>query len=82
MPAILVEDKVEKGKVAGLIYHITCDDYDATYVGETERSLKRLGSRSSVGSVVSQHLHVDRLEYGVSLDKIKILTVENRKFKR
>ena len=29
------KDKVEKGKVVGPVYHITCDDCDATYVGET-----------------------------------------------
>ena len=34
------KDKVEKGKVVGPVYHITCDDCDATYVGETKRSLK------------------------------------------
>ena len=33
-----------------------------------------------VGSQVSQHVHVDWPENGVSLDKVKILTVENRKF--
>ena len=33
-----------------------------------------------VTSEVSQHVHVDRPEHGVSLDKVKILTVENRKF--
>ena len=32
-----------------------------------------------MGSEVSQHVHVDRLEREVSLDKVKILTVENRK---
>ena len=31
------KDKVEKGKVVGPVYHITCDDCDALSVGETER---------------------------------------------
>ena len=35
-----------------------------------------------MGSKVSKHVHVDRLEHGVSLDKVKILTVENNKFER
>ena len=65
---------------------MTCDDCDATYVGETERGLKtqfsELRRKSSVGSEVSQHVHVDRPEHGVSLDKVKILTVDNRKFER
>ena len=70
--------------MVGPVYHITCDNCDATYVGEMERSLKTRFSehwrKSSVGSEVSQHVHVDRLEHGVSLNKVKILTVENRKF--
>ena len=59
---------------------------DATCVGETERSLKtqflKHRRKSSVGSEVSQHVHVDIMEHGVNLDKVKILTVENRKFER
>ena len=31
---------------------------------------------------MSQHVNVDRPEHGVSLDKVKIWTVDNRKFKR
>ena len=33
----------------------------------------------SVVSEVSQHVHMDRSEHGVSLDKVKRFTVENRK---
>ena len=36
--------------------------------------------KSNVGSEVSQHVHVDRPENGVSLDKVKLLKVDNRKF--
>ena len=35
-----------------------------------------------MGNEVLQHVHVDRPEHGVSLDKVKILTVDNRKFER
>ena len=35
-----------------------------------------------MGSEVSQHVHVDRPEHGVSLDKVKILTMENMKFEK
>ena len=69
-----------------LVYHITCYDCDATYVGETESALKTQflehRRKSSVGSMVSQPVHVDRLEHGMSLDKVKILIVDNRKFER
>ena len=55
-------------------------------MGETERALKPCflehWIKSSVGSEVSQHVHVERPEHGVSLDKVKILTVDNRKFER
>ena len=75
--------KVEKEKVVGPVYHITCD---ATYVGNTERSLKtrflECWRKCSVGSNVSQHVHMDRLEHGVILNRVKVLTVENRKFER
>ena len=51
-----------------------------------ERSLKTPFSehwrKSNVRSEVSQHVHVDRSEDGVSLDKIKIWTMDNKKFKR
>ena len=35
-----------------------------------------------MGSEVSKHVHMDRLEHGVTLGKVKILTVDNRKFER
>ena len=35
---------------------------------------------SSVGSEVSQHVFMDRLEHGVSLGKAKILSLENTNF--
>ena len=73
-------------KVVGPAYHITCDDSDAMYVGEMERRLTTWFSehwrKSTVGSEVSPHMYVDKLEHGVSLEKFKILTVENRKFER
>ena len=33
------KDKVEKGKVVGPVYDITCDDCDSTSVGKMERAL-------------------------------------------
>ena len=55
-------------------------------MGETERFLKarffQHQRKSNVSSEVSQHVHVDRPEHGVHLDKVKILTVENKKFER
>ena len=80
------KDKVDKGKVVGSVYHITCYACDALYVGDTERSLKthflEHRSKSNVGSEMSQHVHVDSPEHGVRLDRVKILTVESKKFER
>ena len=80
------KDKVEKGNVVDPVYHIVCGDCDATYVGEMEQLLKphflEHWRKSSVDSEVPQHIHVDRLEHGIGLDKVKISTVENKKFER
>ena len=77
---------MEKAKVIGPVYHISRNDSDATYMGETEQSLKIHFSepwrKSSVGSEVSQHVHVDRLQDGVSLDKLMTLKVTNREVER
>ena len=35
-----------------------------------------------MGSEVSQHGHVDRLEHGFSLDRVKILIADSKKFER
>ena len=83
---IQLKEKVDRGKVVGSVYRISCDDCDATYVGETERVLKtRLSEhrrKSNVGSEVSQDVHMDRPEHGVSLDRVNILTVDSMKFER
>ena len=34
------KDKLDKFQVTGPVYHIPCEDCSASYVGETERSLK------------------------------------------
>ena len=72
--------------MVGPVYHISCDDCYATFVGETEQSLKARflehQRKSSVGNEMPQHVHMDRPGHRVSLDKVMILTVENRKFKR
>ena len=46
---VQTKDRVEKGKGVGPVYHITCDDCDATYIGETERALKTLFSEHRRG---------------------------------
>ena len=57
------KDPVGKDKVVGPVYKISCEECDATYVGETERSLKaRFGEHrrpSSTTSEVSKHIHTE-----------------------
>ena len=56
------KDPVGKDKVVGPVYKISCEECDATYVGETERSLKaRFGEHrrpSSTTSEVSKHIYI------------------------
>ena len=32
------KDKILKERVVGAVHHIPCDPYDASFIGETERS--------------------------------------------
>ena len=77
-------DKVEKGKVVRPVYHIQCEDCDASYVGETERALTTHFQEhcrwSSMTSEVLQHITKVRQDHDISLDSVSILTVENKKF--
>ena len=53
---------------------------------QTKRALKTRFAehrrKSSVGSEVSQHVHVDKPKHGVSLDRVKILTVDINQLER
>ena len=80
------KDPIEKEKVVGPVYKISCEDCDAAYVGETERSLKARFSEhrrpSSVNSEVSKHIHTDNPDHGIVMDKTEILAVESKWFER
>ena len=85
---LLVHPKypVGKDKVVGPVYKISCEECDATYVGETERSLKaRFGEHrrpSSTTSEVSKHIHTDNPNHNITLENTKILSVEHKGFER
>ena len=55
------KDKILKERVVGPVYQIGCEECEATYIGETERSLKTIISvhcRPSITtSEVSRHIH-------------------------
>ena len=80
------KDPVGKDKVVGSVYHIKCEDCGASYVGETERSLKaRFGEHrrpSSTTSEVSKHIHTDSSSHNILLENTKILAVESNWFER
>ena len=85
------KDKAKKELTSGPIYHISCDGSatdacGASYIGETERTLKTRFQEhcrpSSASSEVCRHIHQDFPNHSVSLDNTKILDREPRWFER
>ena len=80
------KDRVDKQRIVSTIYHISCEDSDASYVGETELSLKArfLEHRrpSNTSSEVSRHINVDEPGHTINMDSVKILGVESKWFER
>ena len=68
--------------MVGPVYKIHCNDCEASYIGETERSLKTRFMEhrrpSSVTSEVSRHIHTDQPGHSISIEDTKVLTVEPR----
>ena len=85
-PSNTLRQLLDKEKVVGPVYKISCNKCDASYIGETERSLKTRFQEhrrpSTVTSEVSRHIHADHPEHDVSLEEAKVLTVEARWFER
>ena len=80
------KDPLSKENVIGPVYKIKCEECDAVYVGETERSLKARFSEhrrpSLTTSEVSKHIQVDHPQHSVKLDNTEVLTTEPRWFER
>ncbi len=80
------KDKILKEQVVGPVYHIPCDTCQASYLGETERSLKSRFMEhrrpSSTTSEVSRHIHLDQSDIQVDIERVKILAVEPRWFEQ
>ena len=79
-------DQVIKKKVVCPVYHISCDNCNDSYIGETGRSLKARFMEhrrpSSVNSEVSKHINCDQPDHSISLDNVRILEVEPKWFER
>ena len=73
------KDKVIKERVVCPVYHITCNNCDDSYTGETGRSLKARFMEhrrpSSVNTEVSKHIICDQPDHSISLDKVRTLEV-------
>ena len=80
------KDILDKERIVGPVYHISCEDCSCSYVGETERSLKARFQEhrrpSSVTSEVSKHINLECPGHSVKMDKTKVLAVEQDWFKR
>ena len=80
------KDPVNKENVVGPVYKIKCEECDAVYVGEMERSLNARFSEhrrpSSTTSEVSKHIHMDHRQHSVELENTEVLTTEPRWFER
>ena len=72
--------------MVGPVYKIKCEECEATYIGETERSLKSRFNEhrrpSSTISEISKHIHIEHPEHSVELENTEILTTESRWFER
>lgn len=80
------KDKVDKERIVGPVYHISCEACPASYIGETERSLKARFQEhqrpSSTTSEVSKHIYQDHPDHNVNITNTKVLAVEPRWFER
>ena len=80
------KDKVIKEMVVCLVYHISYEDCDASYIGEIERSRKAnihgAKKTSSVNSEVSKHINCGQSGHIINLSNAKILSVKPMWFKR
>ena len=68
---------MNKENVVGPVYKIKCEECEARYVNEMERSLKSRFNEhrrpSSTTSEVSKHIHIEHPEHSVELENTEIL---------
>ena len=81
---VRAKDKIQKEKMVVPVCDIQFDTCEASYVGETEKSLKARFSEhrrsSATTSEVSRHVNFDRPGHMIDLDYTKLLTVVEPKW--
>ncbi len=74
------KDKVKKEEKAGVVYKIKCNECEATYIGETERTLrKRITEHHRHTSPVGQHMQYRK--HSFSSEDVSVVHQEARWFK-
>ena len=75
------KDKIDKEEQAGVVYKINCGSCEASYVGETERRLKkRITEHHRESSPVGHHERYNKHSFDQS--DVSILHCESDSFKR
>ena len=75
------KDKEKAENRCGVVYHLSCKQCESSYVGETERALKkRLSEHKRDSSPVGHHLKYNK--HTLDHENIKIIDRENRWFER
>ena len=75
------KDKVPKEDKSGVVYHITCGECESSYVGETERSLKkRLTEHKRSSSPVGHHMEYHKHTF--SKAEVSVVHQETGWFRR
>ena len=75
------KDKVEPKDKTGVVYHIKCKDCDSSYVGETERALKkRLKEHKRSSSPVGHHMMYNTHEF--EAENVTVVHQEQGWFRR
>ena len=78
---IAPKDKVAKNDQCGVVYKVSCNDCEASYVGETGRSLgTRMSEHRHENSAVQTHANTTGHE--IRPDKAKILDKESNWYTR
>ena len=75
------KDQLDRLDQAGVVYKISCNDCDATYVGETERKLNtRFKEHHRSSSPVGQHMELRR--HSVDKESVSVLHRETDWYRR